>query len=151
MVGFKSYIPTGTFSKAQFQMLLKMQKKKRKEKIKGRYRLFAIHFQYTTMATQFFDGISRILFVTPSNKCKLRLTPKSTGSQIKKAERAEMFFDGIHRYLFVEWNSMGSMGIQRSPSMFIGITGLVINLTSDKCGINQICLVLNAMKRNSSF
>ena len=42
MVGFKSYIPTGTFSKAQFQMLLKMQKKKRKEKIKGRYRLFAI-------------------------------------------------------------------------------------------------------------
>ena len=41
MVGFKSYIPTGTFSKAQFQMLLKMQKK-RKEKIKRRYRLFAI-------------------------------------------------------------------------------------------------------------
>ena len=62
-----------------------------------------------------------------------------------------MFFDGIHRYLFVEWNSMGSMGIQRSPSMFIEITGLVINLTSDKCGINQICLVLNAMKQNSSF
>ena len=86
MVGFKSYIPTGTFSKAQFQMLLKMQKKKRKEKIKGRYRLFAIHFQYTTMATQFFDGISRILFVTPSNKCKIRLTPKSTGSQIKSRE-----------------------------------------------------------------
>ena len=43
MVGFKSYIPTGTFSKAQFQMLLKMKKKKKgKEKIKGRYRLFAI-------------------------------------------------------------------------------------------------------------
>ena len=30
MVGFKSYIPTGTFSKAQFQMLLKMQKKEEK-------------------------------------------------------------------------------------------------------------------------
>ena len=32
MVGFKSYIPTGTFSKAQFQMLLKMQKKKKEKK-----------------------------------------------------------------------------------------------------------------------
>ena len=86
MVGFKSYIPTGTFSKAQFQMLLKMKKKKGKEKIKGRYRLFDIHFQYTTMATQFFDGISRILFVTPSNKCKIRQTPQRTGSQIKSRE-----------------------------------------------------------------
>ena len=48
-------------------------------------------------------------------------------------------------------NPMGSMGIQRSPSMSIGITGLVINLISDKCSIKQICLVLKAMKRNSSF
>ena len=39
-----------------------------------------------------------------------------------------MLSDGIHRYLFVEWNPMGSMGIQRSPSMSIGITGLVVNL-----------------------
>ena len=46
---------------------------------------------------------------------------------------------------------MGSMGIQRSPSISIGITGLVINLISNKCSINQICLVLKAMKRNSSF
>ena len=62
-----------------------------------------------------------------------------------------MFLDGIHRYLFVEWNAMGSMGIQRSPSMSIKITGLVINLTSDECSINQICLVLKVMKGNSSF
>ena len=62
-----------------------------------------------------------------------------------------MFLDGIHRYLFVEWNAMGSMEIQRGPSMSIRITGLVINLTSDECSINQICLVLKAMKRNSSF
>ena len=85
MVGFKSYIPTGTFSKAQFQMLLKMQKKK-KRKDKGQISSFCHNFQYTTMATQFFDGIGRILFVTPSNKCKIRLTPKSTGSQIKSRE-----------------------------------------------------------------
>ena len=150
MVGFKSYIPTGTFSKAQFQMLLKMQKKKKKEKIKGRYRLFAIHFQYTTMATQFFDGISRILFVTPSNKCSIRLTPKSTGSQIKSREgRNVLRWYSPIPIRRMEFN--GVNGIQRSPSMFIGITGLVINLTSDKCGINQICLVLNAMKRNSPF
>ena len=62
-----------------------------------------------------------------------------------------MFLDGNPRYPFVEWNPMGFMGIQWSPSMSIGITGLVINLTSDECSINQICLVLKAMKRNSSF
>ena len=62
-----------------------------------------------------------------------------------------MFLDGNPRYPFVKWNPMGSMGIQWSPSMSIGITGLVINLTSDECSINQICLVLKAMKRNSSF
>ena len=55
-----------------------------------------------------------------------------------------MLSDGIHRYLFVEWNPMGSMGIQWSPSMSIGITGLVVNLTSDKCSIHEICLVLRA-------
>ena len=62
-----------------------------------------------------------------------------------------MLSDGIHRYLFVEWNPMGSIGIQRSPSMSIGITGLVVNLNSDKCTIHEICLVLRALKRNSSF
>ena len=62
-----------------------------------------------------------------------------------------MLSDGIHRYLFVEWNPMGSMGIQRSPSMSIGITGLVVNPNSDKCTIQEICLVLRALKRNSSF
>ena len=54
---------------------------------------------------------------------------------------------GIHRYLFVERNPMGSMGIQRSPFMSIGITGLLVNLTSDKCSIRKICLVLKALKQ----
>ena len=62
-----------------------------------------------------------------------------------------MLSDGIRRYPVFEWNPMGSMGTQRSPSMSIGITSLVVNLTSDKCSINEICLVLKAMKRNSSF
>ena len=62
-----------------------------------------------------------------------------------------MLSDCILRYLFVEWNPMGSMGIQRSPSMSIEITGLVANLTSDRCSINEIRLVLKAIKRNSSF
>ena len=62
-----------------------------------------------------------------------------------------MLSDGIHGYLLVEWNPMGSVGIQRSPSMSIGITGLVVNLNSDKCTIHEICLVLRALKRNSSF
>ena len=62
-----------------------------------------------------------------------------------------MLSDGIHRYLLVEWNPMGSVGIKRSPSMSIGITGLVVNLNSDKCSIHEICLVLRALKRNSSF
>ena len=62
-----------------------------------------------------------------------------------------MLSDFILRYLFVEWNPMGSMGIQRSPSMSIEITGLVANLTSDRCSINEIRLVLKAIKRNSSF
>ena len=62
-----------------------------------------------------------------------------------------MLSDGIRRYPFVEWNPMGSMGTQKSPSMSIGIIGLVVNLTSDKCSIKEICLVLKAMKRNSSF
>ena len=53
-----------------------------------------------------------------------------------------MLSDGINGYLLVEWNPMGSLGIQRSPSMSIGITGLVVNLTSDKCSIHEICLVL---------
>ena len=44
-----------------------------------------------------------------------------------------------------------SNGIQRSPFMSIGITGLVVNLTSDKCSIHEICLVLRALRRNSSF
>ena len=44
MVGFKSYIPTGTFSKAQFQMLLKMQKKKKKRKDKGQISSFCHTF-----------------------------------------------------------------------------------------------------------
>ena len=43
-----------------------------------------------------------------------------------------MLSDGINRYPLVEWNPMGSMGIQRSPSMSIAITGLVVNLNSDK-------------------
>ena len=62
-----------------------------------------------------------------------------------------MLSDGIHRYLFVEWNPMGSMGIPRSPFMSIGINGLVVDHTSDKCSIHEICLVLKALKRNSSF
>ena len=62
-----------------------------------------------------------------------------------------MLSDGIVRYLFVEWNPMGSMGIQRCPSTFTEITGLVANLTSDKCSINEIRLVLKAIERNSSF
>ena len=62
-----------------------------------------------------------------------------------------MLSDGIHRHLLVEWNPMGSGGIQRGPSMSIGITGLVVNLNSDKCSIHEICLVLRALKRNSSF
>ena len=87
MVGFKSYIPTGTFSKAQFQMLLKMQKKKkRKRKDKGQISSFCHTFPIHKNGNVVFDGISRILFVTPSNKCKIRLTPKSTGSQIKSRE-----------------------------------------------------------------
>ena len=68
-----------------------------------------------------------------------------------KSNRVEMLSDGIRRYTFVEWNPTGSMGTQKSPSMSVGITGLVVNLTSDKCSINEICLVLKAMKRNSSF
>ena len=68
-----------------------------------------------------------------------------------KSKRVEMLSDGIRRYKFVEWNPTGSMGTQKSPSMSVGITGLVVNLTSDKCSINEICLVLKAMKRNSSF
>ena len=98
----------------------------------------------------FSDGIGKIIFVTPSNGCKIRLTRKSTGSQMK-AKRAEMLSYGIHRYPFFEWNPMGSMGTQRSPSMSIEITSLVVNLTSDKCSLNEICLFLKAMKRNSSF
>ena len=39
-----------------------------------------------------------------------------------------MLSDGIHRYLFVECNPMEFMGIQRSPSISIGITGLVVTL-----------------------
>ena len=62
-----------------------------------------------------------------------------------------MLSDGILRYLFVEWNPMGFMGIQRCPSTFTEITGLVVNLTSDKCSINEIRLVLKAIKRNSFF
>ena len=62
-----------------------------------------------------------------------------------------MLSDDILRYLFVEWNPMGSIGIQRSPSLSIEITGLVINLASDKCSINEIRLVLKAIKRNSFF
>ena len=46
-----------------------------------------------------------------------------------------MFSDDIIRYLFVEWNPMRSIGIQRSPSMPIEITDLVVNVTSDKCNI----------------
>ena len=34
----------------------------------------------------FSDGIGKILFVTPSNGCKIRLTRKSTGSQMKIKE-----------------------------------------------------------------
>lgn len=118
MVGFKSYIPTGTFSKAQFQMLLKMQKKKKgKEKIKGRYRLFAIHFQYTTMATQFFDGISRILFVTPSNICKICLTPKSTGSQIKSREGRNV----LRWYSPIPIRRMEFNGVNGSPAESIHV------------------------------
>ena len=59
-----------------------------------------------------------------------------------------MLSDVIHRYLFVEWNPMG---IQRSPSMSIGITGLEVSLTSDKCSIHEICLVLRALKRNMKY
>ena len=62
-----------------------------------------------------------------------------------------MLSDGILQYLFVEWNPMGFMGIQRCPSTFTEITGLVVNLTSDKCSINEIRLVLKAIERNSSF
>ena len=62
-----------------------------------------------------------------------------------------MLSDGIVRYLFVEWNPMGFMGIQRCPSTFTEITGLLVNLTSDKCSINEIRLVLKAIERNSSF
>ena len=62
-----------------------------------------------------------------------------------------MLSDGIRRYTFVEWNPTGSMGTQKSSSMSFGITGVVVNLTTDKCSINEICLVLKAMKRNSSF
>ena len=62
-----------------------------------------------------------------------------------------MLSDGILRYLFVEWNPMGFMGIQRCPSTFTEITGLVVNLTSDKCSINEIRQVLKAIGRNSSF
>ena len=47
--------------------------------------------------------------------------------------------------------SDGFMGIQRTLSMSIGITVLVVNLTSDKCSVNQICRAFRAMKRNSSF
>ena len=68
-----------------------------------------------------------------------------------KSNRVEMLSDGICRYTFVEWNPTGSMGTQKSPSMSVGITGLVVNLTSHKCSINEICLVLKARKRNSSF
>ena len=62
-----------------------------------------------------------------------------------------MLSDDILRYLFVEWNPMGSIGIQRSPSVSIEITGLVVNLTSDKSSINEIRLVLKAIKRSSFF
>ena len=62
-----------------------------------------------------------------------------------------MLSDDILRYLFVEWNPMGSIGIQRSPSLSIEITGLVINLTSDKCSINEIRLVLKAISETAFF
>ena len=62
-----------------------------------------------------------------------------------------MFSDDILRYLFVEWNPMRSIEIQRSPSMPIEITDLVVNVTSDKCSIKEIRLVLKARKRNSFF
>ena len=55
-----------------------------------------------------------------------------------------MFSDDILRYLFVEWNPMRSIEIQRSPSMPIEITDLVVNVTSDKCSIKEIRLVLKA-------
>ena len=62
-----------------------------------------------------------------------------------------MFSDDILRNLFVEWNPMRSIEIQRSPSMPIEITDLVVNVTSDKCSIKEIRLVLKARKRNSFF
>ena len=46
---------------------------------------------------------------------------------------------------------MGSMRIQRCPSTSTEISGLVANLTSDKCSINEIRFFLKAIERNSSF
>ena len=71
------------------------------KKRKGRYRLFAIHFQYTPMGNVVFDEIGNILFLTPSSRRKIRLTRKSTGSQMKIIEGRNIF-DGIHQYQFVE-------------------------------------------------
>ena len=101
--------------------------------------------------TLFFDGIGKILFLTPSKGSKIRLTRKRYRKSGENQRRHIMLSDGILRYLFVEWNPMGSMGIQRCPSTSAEITGFVANLTSDKCGIKEIHLVLKAIERNSSF
>ena len=111
-----------------------------KRKKKGRYRLFDVHFQYTPMGNA----------LTPSKGSKIRLTRKRYRKSGEN-QRRHIMSDGILRYLFVEWNPMGSMGIQRCPSTSTEISGLVANLTSDKCNINEIRHFLKAIERNSSF
>ena len=53
------------------------------------------------MGNVVFDEIGNILFLTPSSRRKIRLTRKSTGSQMKIIEGRNVF-DGIHQYQFVE-------------------------------------------------
>ena len=53
------------------------------------------------MGNVVFDEKGNILFLTPSSRRKIRLTRKSTGSQMKIIEGRKVF-DGIHQHQFVE-------------------------------------------------
>ena len=60
-----------------------------------------------------------------------------------------MCSNGIHRYLICRMKSSGVHGNSTESIDVHKNAGLVIS--SDMKSVNEICLVLKAMKRNSSF
>ena len=65
----------------------------------------------------FSDGIGKILFVTPSNGCKIRLTRKSTGSQMKIKEGTNV----VRWYLPIPIFRMESDGVHGNPTESIHV------------------------------